>query len=281
MRLVVVTGMSGAGKSVALRTLEDAGFEAIDNLPLAFLPNIVKAATDDEHLAIGVDIRGRDFTISRFQRIIAPLRSEEGVELTVIFLDSNDEVLIRRYTETRRRHPLAADRPLLDGILHERELIEGLKTEADLVVDTSELLPAELKRLITASVAGAKQRLSLLVTSFSFRHGVPREADTVIDVRFLDNPHYVEDLRPLTGLDKPVGEYIMQDKDFANFYEGLTHWLLPLLPRYMQEGKSYLTLAVGCTGGRHRSVFVAERLSGDLRANGFDVVTRHRDTWRK
>jgi len=206
------------------------------------------------------------------------LLAEAHLDLTLLFIDCEDEVLARRYTETRRRHPLAQDRPLLDGIGHERQLMRPLRDRADTVIDTSRLAPGDFKRLIDGQFALSRQsRLVVFVTSFAYRHGLPREADLVFDARFLANPHYVFDLRPQSGRDRPVADFIAADPGFAPFFQGLTDLLAPLLPRFAQEGKSYLTIAVGCTGGKHRSVFVAERLARWLTEIGQPVELRHRD----
>jgi UPF0042 nucleotide-binding protein len=273
MKLVVITGMSGAGKSVAMKALEDAGFEAIDNIPLSFLAAVAGAKDATRDLVVSADIRSRDFSREHFTAAIAPLRAAPRI----VFLDCDDETLRRRFTETRRRHPLANDRPAIDGIRRERELVAPLKALADVVIDTSDMNAGELRRVMTGHFAQAGRALSLTVTSFSFRHGLPREADLVFDVRFLKNPHYVETLQPLTGRDAPVGEYIRSDEAYAPFLHNLRTLLQPLLPRYLEEGKQYLTLAVGCTGGRHRSVLVAEELAALLRAQGYAITLRHRE----
>jgi UPF0042 nucleotide-binding protein len=275
--VVVVTGMSGAGKSLALKSLEDFGYEAVDNLPLSLLGALLRGS-EDRPLAIGIDIRTRDFGVDSMLSELDRLRAERQTPLTLLFVDCDNEVLGRRYTETRRRHPLATDRPLADGILHERELVSPLRSRADLVIDTTALPPAELRRVLGGHFTlESRATLLLFVTSFSYRRGLPREADLVFDVRFLNNPYYVPALKLGTGKDHEVAEYVAQDPDFSNFFAGVTGLLKPLLPRYAQEGKSYLTIAVGCTGGRHRSVFVAERLTEWLRSEGQPVDLRHRD----
>ncbi|MDE3061223.1 MAG: RNase adapter RapZ [Pseudomonadota bacterium] len=276
MKFVLVTGMSGAGKSVALKLLEDSGFEAIDNLPLTFLPSVV-AGAGEHNVAIGVDIRSRDFSVKHFRDALAPLRSNQAIEVSLLFLDSDDEVLRRRFTETRRRHPLALDRAVIDGIRQERRLIYPLRDIADLVIDTSEYEAPELRKVLMAHFSRDRRHLALSMVSFSFRRGVPREADIVFDVRFLKNPHYDPALRDLTGRDAAVGEAIESDRDFAAFWQNFIGLLLPLLPRYLEEGRSYLTVAVGCTGGRHRSVYMAEKLGGFLTQSGYNVSVRHRD----
>jgi UPF0042 nucleotide-binding protein len=277
--ILLVTGMSGAGKSTALKAVEDLGYEAVDNLPLSLLSSLVHPDFGTRRpLAIGVDIRTRDFGVEPFLEELDSLIDYGELQVRLLFLDCEDEVLRRRYTETRRRHPLALDRPLLDGIEHERRLVSPLRARADLVIDTSHLSLNDLRRLLQGHFALAVDRtLAVFVVSFAYRHGIPREADLVFDVRFLANPHYDPRLRPLTGCDPEVGAFIGADEGFAPFFDGLTALLGPLLPRYASEGKSYLTIAVGCTGGQHRSVFVAERLAAWLDRNGHRVSVSHRD----
>lgn len=273
-RLLVVTGMSGAGRSTALKALEDLGYEAVDNLPLSLLPDLLRAPTQRPPLAVGVDVRTRDFGVGT---LFAAVDRAAG-EHTLVFLDCDDETLVRRFTETRRRHPLAGDRPVSDGIALERRRLAPLRDRADLVIDTTALSPGDLKRLLHGHFApDAAPGIAIFVTSFSYRNGLPRDADIVLDVRFLRNPHYVPDLRLLTGKDAEVGTFIDADAGFAPFFERLCAWLAPLLPRYEGEGKSYLTIAIGCTGGRHRSVYVAERLAAWLGRQGRRVGIGHRD----
>ena len=278
-RVLLVTGMSGAGHSTALKMLEDLGYEAVDNLPLSLLPSIVgREAGRRRPLALGIDVRTRDFTAVSFLNALDPLTATPGAEFRVIFLDCEDELLRRRYTETRRRHPLAGERPVSDGIRLERERLSALRRRADLVIDTSALTVADLRRLLQGHFALDRAAgVTVFVTSFSYRLGLPRDADLVFDVRFLDNPHYVPALRHLTGLDAAVGAHVLADPGFAAFFERLTLLLAPLLPRFEREGKSYLTIAIGCTGGQHRSVFVAERLVRWLREQGVPAEIGHRD----
>jgi UPF0042 nucleotide-binding protein len=267
-RLVLVTGMSGAGRSTALKALEDLGYEAVDNLPLSFLPALSAAGGP---VAVGIDVRTRGFTSAEVVAALPP-------NVTVVFIDADDELLRRRYTETRRPHPLAFDRPVMDGIRLERQLVSPLRERANLVIDTSSLSVAELRRVLAGHFAlDAPAGVAVFVRSFAYRRGLPSDADLVFDVRFLDNPHYDPALRPLTGLDAAVGRRIDADRDFAGFFQRLTDLLRPLLPRYANEGKTYLTIAIGCTGGRHRSVYVAERLAEWLRREGQRVAVGHRD----
>ena len=276
-RVLLVTGMSGAGRSTALKALEDIGYEAIDNLPLSLVPALIEsAAADAPAIAVGADARTRGFGIETMIETLDQSVRRSGRELKILFVDCDDERLERRYTETRRPHPLAGDRPVMDGIRLERRVLYALRGRADLVIDTSQSTPADLKRLVTAHFALDARRLRIFITSFSYRYGIPREADLILDVRFLDNPHYVPQLRGLTGRDPAVAAHIEKDPDLAPFLDGLWRWFGPLLPRYEKEGKSYLTIAVGCTGGRHRSVYVAERLAARIRADGWPVELEHR-----
>jgi UPF0042 nucleotide-binding protein len=281
-RVVLVTGLSGAGRSTALKMLEDMGYEAVDNLPLSLLPRLVGGCGRRERpIAVGIDIRTRDFAVMGLLAEIDRLIAGEGLTAQLLFLDCDDDALARRYTETRRRHPLAGDRPVMDGIRLERDRVSPLRARADVVVDTSVLKPQELKRLLTGHFGlGDRASLAIFVTSFSFRQGLPREADLVFDVRFLDNPYYDPALRSLTGLDAPVQAHIAGDPVFDDFFGNLTRLIKPLLPRYDREGKAYLTIAIGCTGGRHRSVYVAERIGIWLADHGQTVTVAHRDVTR-
>lgn len=281
-RVVMITGLSGAGLSVALKALEDLGYEAVDNLRLSLVPALLEQADPRRRpLALVIDSRTRDFSAAALVGEVERLRGSGALDVRLLFLECGDEVLVRRFTETRRRHPLAVDRPVPDGIQHERALLKPLKQVADLVIDTTALSIHDLRRLLAGEFQpDAQPALQVFVTSFSFRMGLPREADLVFDVRFLANPHWDPELRPLTGLDAPVAERVASDPDYEGFFAHLTDLLRPLLPRYKQEGKSYLTIAVGCTGGRHRSVFVAERLAEWLKRLGLKVGLSHRDLER-
>ncbi len=282
--MLLISGLAGAGRTTALRALEDLGYEAVDNLPLELLPHLVSglASADAEGpIAIVIDSRSRGFSGRAFLDRIQALRADPRFELVLVFLDCSDDELIRRFTETRRRHPLAPDRNVADGIAQERTLMFEVRSIADLVLDTSNRSMAELKRLMSERFALDRQRgLAITVTSFSYRIGVPREADLVFDVRFLANPHYVDALQPLDGETPEVASFIERDPALAGFMSALDALITPLLPNYEREGKSYLTIAVGCTGGRHRSVYVARRLADALGASGRPVALIHRDLTR-
>ncbi|HTU53833.1 MAG TPA: RNase adapter RapZ [Acetobacteraceae bacterium] len=276
LRVVLVTGLSGAGKGTILHALEDLGYEAVDNPPLPLLDSLV--GRSDRPLAIGIDARTRGFDPAAILEALAALRRNPALAPSLVFAEADEPVLLRRYTESRRRHPLAPSGKIADGIAAERTATAPLRAAADLLVDTSETTPAALRRLIEGHFAAAADNgLAVALVSFSYAAGLPREADLVFDVRFLRNPHYVPELRPLTGRDLPVGAYIEADPDFPAFLAKLCDLLLMLLPRYRQEGKSYVTIAVGCTGGRHRSVHVAERISEVLGGAGWRVATAHRE----
>ena len=284
-RVLIVTGMSGAGRSSALKSLEDMGYETVDSIPLSLLASLVSPhqstlpfQKSGMPLAIGVDIRTRDFEVDLFIKYWDDLLHQTDLSVTVLFLDCDDDELNRRYTETRRRHPLALDRPVIDGIRHERQLVSDLRRRADLVLDTTQLSPRELNNLLQGHFSESNQQnLAVFVSSFSYRRGLPREADLVFDVRFLKNPHYEPNLKPLTGLDKNVAQFILGDKEFQLFFDNLKRLLEQLLPRYAAEGKSYLTIAIGCTGGRHRSVFVADQLEMWLSKQNHKIQIQHRD----
>ncbi len=283
VRLALITGLSGAGRTLSLKALEDVGYEAIDNLPLSLIESLLYPLTQqrggsERAIAIAVDFRQRSFSPKAFDQATAPLAARGDIDMNVIFLDCDNEVLARRFTETRRRHPLGEDRPVMDGIMRERQLLAPIRDRADLLIDTSNLTAGELRALVGGHFRLFNApNLAVSVLSFSYRQGLPREADLVFDVRFLANPHYVEELRPLTGRDPGVGAYVAADPACEPFLASLSQMLETLLPLYQREGKSYLTVAIGCTGGRHRSVFSAEELTRRLTAAGHEVQVRHRD----
>jgi len=279
--LVIITGMAGAGRSHASKVLEDLGYFVIDNLPAELISAVVGGADLPEgahaRLAVVVDTRG-GLDFDELDLVMQRLAAD-GVPTTTLFLDADDEVLAKRFAETRRPHPVPA-KTVAESIAEERRALAGLRGNADLLVDTSELNVHELREWIISSFSGEveEQPLRVSVTSFGFKKGVPRVIDLVFDVRFLPNPHWVEKLRPLTGLDEPVRVHVLRQEDTKEFLEHLERLLSFLVPRYRREGKSYLTIGIGCTGGRHRSVAIAEHVAGFLAGlEEVDVTARHRD----
>jgi UPF0042 nucleotide-binding protein len=281
-RILLVTGLSGAGKSTALRTLEDLGWEVVDNLPLSLLEHLLSTPLSKgssrrrRPLAIGIDSRTRDFDAQRVVGQIKTLASDHDFPVETLYFDCAGAELLRRYSETRRRHPLAPDRPATDGIAAERELMEPLRRWADHVIDTTDTAPNALQQQIRERFGAPGDAPTLTIMSFGFARGIPRNADTVFDVRFLRNPYWVDSLRDLTGLDPAVRDYVAGDEGWGTL-DQIEDLLLTLLPRYRAEGKSYVTVAFGCTGGRHRSVAVTERVAGRLREAGFSPTVEHRD----
>jgi len=275
-RILLVTGLSGAGKSTVLKTLEDSGWETVDNLPLSLLQPLLATpppagAERDRPLAVGLDSRTRGFDAE----LLARQARSPPVEM--LYLDCTGEELARRFSETRRRHPLAPDRAAIEGIAEERALTAPLRREADHVIDTTDSDVPALQQQVRDRFATGGQSPTLTIMSFGFARGVPRNADLVLDMRFLRNPHWQEKLRDLTGLDPAVSAYVAGDEAYAGALDKIEDLLLTLLPRYRAEGKSYVSIAFGCTGGRHRSVHVAERVAARLRAAGFSPSLDHRD----
>ncbi len=271
-RIVVVSGLSGAGKNSIMRSLEDIGFEAVDNAPLKLLDSLIHT---DHRTAIGVDVRTRDFNAAELIETLARLRAE-GVLLDLVFATAEPSVLQRRYTETRRRHPLAPHGTIAEGVETERALTMALISAANWVIDTSDLPLPKLREMIRARYSGAEDGLAVTLVSFAFPNGTPRDADLMFDARFLRNPHYIADLRALTGLDAAVRAYIDADADYAGFFRRLADLVDFLLPRFQRESKTYATIAVGCTGGRHRSVAVIEALAEHLTQQGWRIRIDHR-----
>jgi UPF0042 nucleotide-binding protein len=282
---LLVTGMSGAGKSTVLRTLEDLGWETVDNLPLLLLHRLLDTppgegadGDDDRPLALGIGTQTRGFDAESIVQRVKKLGEQEGHQVGTLFLECAGAELERRYSETRRRHPLAQDRPASDGIARERELLMPLRRWSNRLIDTTSLASNELQQQIRANFSGeGLGRTVLTITSFGFARGLPRDADLVFDMRFLRNPHWVEALRPGTGRDADVSDYIADDPAYGAAMAQIEALLLLLLPRYQAEGKAYVTAAFGCTGGRHRSVHVAERMARRLREEGFSPTVTHRD----
>ncbi len=280
--LVIVTGPSGAGRTTAIRALEDLGFEAIDNLPLSLLPRLLAGPPLDRPLALGVDARNRDFETARLVETMDRLARNPAVLAQLIYVDCDADTLLRRFSETRRRHPLAPAEAPGVGIEREFEILRPVRDRADLLVDTTEMSPHDLRAEMGRWFGAERgQRLAVSVQSFSYKRGVPRGADLVFDCRFLNNPHWEEDLRGLDGRDAPVAAYIEKDTRFADFFERMSGLVASLLPAYRDEGKSHLTVALGCTGGQHRSVAVAEKLANTLAQAGWQVSIRHRELERR
>jgi len=284
LNLLLITGMSGAGKSTALSVLEDLEYEAIDNLPINLLPSLIDLAmkNDPDHanpaLAIGVDARTRNFQPENIVKVLSRIKEQERIAIKILYFDSGDEVLSARFSETRRRHPLAKDRPVSDGIARERQMMEVIKAQSDYIFDTSEYSIHDLRRVLSQHFErGQDKGLSISVSSFAYPKGLPRDADLVFDVRFLRNPHYDETLKAKTGREEIVGEYIMRDPVFNSSWDKISSLILTLLPEYKKEGKSYLTISFGCTGGKHRSVFLAEKLGALLKEKNYQVNIHHRE----
>lgn len=276
MRLLIVTGMSGSGKSVTLKMLEDCGYESLDNIPHAFLNAIAGTVDQNRYLAVGANVSGKDFSPKAFIETIETLKQNPSVDCSVVFVNSDDDVLIQRLEKQANHHPILPDRTLRDGVKYERELLAPLRDMADLVIDTSDYQDLDLRKFISSHFARVEKSMSVVVTSFSFRRGVPREADFMFDVRMLQNPHYVPELKALTGLEQEVGVYIEDDPDFQRYYEQIHQLMHTVLPRQVQR-KQIVTVAIGCTGGRHRSVHVAQKLGRVLKDEGFNTIIRHRD----
>lgn len=280
IRFVIITGLSGAGKTVALHSMEDMGYFCIDNLPPALMPRFagLLAAPENyvDQVALVIDIRGGGF----FEKAAEAINEmeTEGAS-TTLFLEATDEELVQRFKETRRRHPLAGQGSVLEALQRERESLLPLREQADHVIDTTDLRPADLRARLFSLFGGGEEtkRLFISVISFGFKNGLPRDADLVFDVRFLRNPHYVDELRPLTGLDRQVHDYVWSDAVTQDFFARMRGFLGFLLPRYEEEGKTQLTIAIGCTGGQHRSVAVSAQLGMHLRELGYPVVNEHRD----
>ena len=279
-RIVVLTGLSGAGKTNALKAFEDAGYYCIDNLPPRMIPNVLQIAPDGgAGVVVVVDIRGRRYFGEELEGRLEFVKREDGWEPSIIFLDADDPTLVRRYKESRRPHPAAENGDVLAAIRAERRDLAGLREIADVVVDTSALSPRDVKDRFGRLVEAHEKRLSVSLLSFGFKHGAPLDVDMLLDVRFLPNPYYDPELRPLTGLDGPVRDAVLGQDDTEEFLIHLRGLLAFLVPRYAAEGKTYFTLGIGCTGGRHRSVAIVEEVARGLReeGSGVDLFVRHRD----
>ncbi len=280
-RVVLVTGPSGAGRTSALHVLEDVGFEIIDNLPISLIPRVLGAAPPDRPIALGIDVRNRDFSAGSVLDLIDGVDLPRPYRIEVLYLDCRPDVLVNRYSETRRRHPLSPDEMPEAGIARETDLLEPVKVRADLLIDTSGMSPHDLKSELKAVFDPEDAvGLSVSVQSFSYKRGVPRGLDLVFDVRFLRNPHWDETLRPLTGASAAVAAHIAEDPRYPPFFEKTFDLIEFLLPAYGEEGKSHLSIGFGCTGGRHRSVALTETMAKALADKGWRVSIRHRELER-
>ncbi|HEX4481039.1 MAG TPA: RNase adapter RapZ [Rudaea sp.] len=279
-RLIVVSGMSGSGKTIALRTLEDLDYYCVDNLPGSLLPAFVAEVAQaglHPRLAVGIDVRNRTKDLTILPQVLADV-AKEGIESRLIFLDARDDVLFKRYSDTRRRHPLTGEGvSLADAIARERKLLKPLSSIADSVIDTGDFNVHQLRRLIATEFGMAGGPLSLLFESFAYKRGVPADADFVFDARCLPNPHWDAQMRPLSGRDRAVREWLETKPDVMQYLGDVQHFLDSWLPRFEAENRSYVTICIGCTGGRHRSVYLAERLAEHFRQQREQVLTFHRE----
>ena len=279
LELVILTGMSGAGKTVAIQSFEDMGYFCIDNMPPNLVPKfweLVKETGKLTKITLVVDLRSRSF-FEEIQRMLIDIENTSFIDTRILFLDSSDSELVSRYKETRRTHPLAMDGLITEGIRKERAILEDLKTQASIVIDTTSLTPRQLRDKINQEFQSSKDvgfRIEML--SFGFKYGIPIDADIVMDVRFLPNPHYIPELRPRTGLDQEVYDYVMHSEQTEDFYQYFSQLLFKIMPGYIKEGKRSLTVAIGCTGGQHRSVALTKRLAQALEVE-YKVNTTHRD----
>lgn len=281
-KLVLVTGPSGAGRTTAINALEDIGYEVIDNLPLTLLPRLLDGPAPNRPLALGLDVRNRDFSTDALLSTINGLAKQEDWALQVLYLDAAEEELLRRYSDTRRRHPLSPDGAPMAGIRQERALLAPLRDLADVLIDTSGLSPHEAKAEIGRWFdPGAGAHLAITLQSFSYKRGLPRGLDIVMDCRFLRNPHWDETLRAADGRDHAVQAYVMEDARFAEFFARVKEMVTFLLPAHQDEGKAHLSIGFGCSGGKHRSVTMTEQLAAALQDEGWRVTKRHRELERQ
>lgn len=280
LSLVIITGMSGAGKTVAIQSFEDMGYFCVDNMPPSLIPKfweLIRESGKVTKIALVVDLRSRSF-FDEIQNMLAEIENTQLIDTKILFLDASDVELVSRYKETRRVHPMAMDGLVTEGIRKERAILEDLKVKASLVIDTTTLTPRQLREKINQEFRHNNESgFRVEMVSFGFKYGLPIDADIVMDVRFLPNPHYIPELRPLTGCDKPVYDYVMSFEQTEKFYQSFSRLLLQIMPGYIKEGKSSLTIAIGCTGGQHRSVALTNRVGECLEENGYTVNTTHRD----
>lgn len=277
-RLIFVTGLSGAGKSTALKALEDSGFETVDNLPLSIMESVIQSILPERELAIGIDCRSLGFSAKKFSEILDHATAIYGIRPSVLFMDADPAILIQRFSETRRRHPLSQGLTIEDGIRSEQNMLQAVRKIATHTFDTSHSSTTDTRNLIRDRVGSNQKSMIVTLMSFGYSNGIPRGADLVFDVRFLKNPHYEPSLKPLTGRDAAVQDFVKSDPDFKEFAQKIEDLLAFLLPRYEEEGKSYLTIAFGCTGGRHRSVTLAEYFTERLKSSQLDINCWHRDS---
>jgi UPF0042 nucleotide-binding protein len=281
LNIIIVTGMSGSGKTTAMAVLEDMGFFCIDNIPVQLIPKFIELIMDSKedikNIAFSIDVRGRGF-FSGLSDQLRALKSTKN-KVTIIFLDSSDSVLLKRYSETRRKHPLAQDMPIEEGFKLERKYLEEIKVQADYIIDTSNFTVHDLKRelLMFIQQSTKTKAMTIILQSFGYRYGIPPDSDIVFDVRFLRNPYFVPELKNFTGLNKDVIHFIKDNETTTKFLELLEHFLEFTIPLYDAEGKSYLTISFGCTGGRHRSVTIVEEVKNFITALGYSPIIKHRD----
>lgn len=280
MKLVIISGLSGSGKSIALQVLEDIGYYCIDNLPINMLDALIDEALLAEHkfMAISIDVRN---ILSELKNISAQIEQlkNNNIECEIIFIDASDAILIKRFSETRRKHPLTDhETPLNEAVNHERLLLEPLSSQADLLIDTSATNVHQLRNLIKARVTKADNKsISIMFESFGFKHGVPVDADFVFDIRCLPNPHWVKELKTLTGFDKAVIDYLEKDEKVKEMQQDIISFLLKWIPRFEEDNRSYITIAIGCTGGQHRSVYLVNALANSLKNKHNNVLSRHKE----
>ncbi len=281
-QIVLVTGPSGAGRTTAIHALEDSGFEVIDNLPLSLIPAVIDAPSDGRPLALGTDIRNRDFSVAQLIEVIDRLTGDPAVHSQLLYLDCAATDLVRRFSETRRKHPVRPDESPLSGIEHELQILQPIKARADVLIDTSKLSPHDLKSEVRQWFAKDTEKLmTVSVQSFSYKRGLPRSVDMMFDCRFLQNPHWQPDLRPLFGTDAPVQDFVASDPNYGAFLDRVFDLVTLVLPQHMAEGRSHVSIAFGCTGGRHRSVALAEALFQKLSSVGdWHLSVRHRELER-
>lgn len=284
LQLVIITGMSGAGKTVAIQSFEDMGYFCIDNMPPSLIPKfweLIKESGKVTKIALVIDLRSRTF-FREIQDMLVEIENTNFIDTTIMYLDAKDEELVSRYKETRRAHPMARDGLVTEGIRKERAILEDIRSDAQLVIDTTDLTPRQLRERINEEFKSRDtHEFRVEMVSFGFKYGLPIDADIVMDVRFLPNPHYIPELRPLTGMDKPVYDYVMGFPETDEFYTKFIDLLRTVMPGYKKEGKSSVTIAIGCTGGQHRSVALTERTGAALSEDGYHVNITHRDKGKR